>query len=116
MLCQKMLDYGYISRVDGEFVFLPSNTPMYQFFEDREDLAANMLRPWKESVGGALEVSYDLVKTIEDVYREAIVEVENTPKIIAEKALLSKHYEKYLLNVSKLEKVNMNFYSVGEAY
>lgn len=91
-----MVDCGYITRVDGDSVFLTSNTPIYQFYEDRDDLAANMLRPFKDKVESALEVSHELVKIIEDVYREAIVEIDGTPKIIAEKALMSKQYENYI--------------------
>jgi serine/threonine protein kinase len=116
MLCQKMMDYAYITKVDGEGMFLPTNTPMYQFYEDRDDLAANMLRPFKDKVESAVEVSYELVKIIEEVYREAIVEIDGVPKIIAEKALMSKQYEQYIWVVSKLEHVVLNFYSVGEAY
>lgn len=111
-----MLDYGYISRVDNNPDFEATHTPMYRFYEDRDDLAANMLRPFKGSVFGALDTSAELVKLIEDVYREAIVEVDYTTKIIAEQALVSKKYEDYISSVSKLEKVDLSFYSVQEAY
>jgi hypothetical protein len=53
---------------------------------------------------------------IEEVYREAIVEIDYTTKIIAEKALMSKKYELYISTVSKLEKADLNFYSTEEAY
>lgn len=113
---QKMLDYGYISRVDNNPDFETTHAPMYRFYEDRDDLAANMLRPFKGTVFGALDTSVELVKLIEDVYREAIVEVDYATKIIAEQALVSKKYEDYISSVSKLEKVDLNFYSVQEAY
>lgn len=44
-ICQKMLDYGFISRVDNSTIFEPLNDPIYRFYEDREDLASNCLRP-----------------------------------------------------------------------
>ena len=116
MLCQKMLDHGYISRIDGEQTFLPSNSPMYQFYEDRENLAANMLRPYKGNVKSAIEESFELVKIIEDVYREAIVEFDTGHKILAEKALISQQYENYIWNVAKFANVELDFYSVSEAY
>lgn len=116
MLCQKMLDYAYISRVDGGNEFETSTNPMYRFYEDRDDLAANMIRPFKGTPKGALETSAEMSKLIEDVYREAIVEVDYTTKIIAEQALMSKKYEDYISSISKLEKVDLNFYSPQEAY
>ena len=43
---------------------------------DREDIADNMLRRWRESVRGALEVSSNLVAAIEAVYEQAIVQAD----------------------------------------
>jgi len=43
---------------------------------DRDDIADNMLRRWKDSVRGALEVSAHLVPLIEQVYEVAIVQNE----------------------------------------
>ena len=37
-------------------------------YMDREDIADNMFRKWKDSVRGALEVSVGLVELIEQVY------------------------------------------------
>lgn len=42
-------------------------------YMDREDIADNMLRRWKDQVRNALEVSANLVKLIEAVYEQAIV-------------------------------------------
>lgn len=42
-------------------------------YMDREDIADNMLRRWRDSVRGALEVSSNLVSMIEKVYEAAIV-------------------------------------------
>lgn len=110
------MEYGYISRVDGGTEFDPSINPMYVFYEDRDDLAANMIRPFTGKVEHALQTSAEMVNLIEEVYREAIVEVDHVTKIIAEQALMSKKYEAYISNISKLEKVELSFYSVQEAY
>jgi hypothetical protein len=40
---------------------------------DRDDIADNMLRRWKDSVRGALEVSANLVPLIEQVYETSII-------------------------------------------
>jgi hypothetical protein len=45
---------------------------------DREDIADNMLRSWKDTVRGALEVSSNLVKLIEQVYEQAIIQPEES--------------------------------------
>lgn len=45
-------------------------------YMDREDIADNMLRRWRDSVRGALEVSANLVKVIESVYEAAIVQTD----------------------------------------
>ena len=66
-----MLEKEIISNVDSKLDF--SNIDLYKMYMDREDLADNMLRRWKESVRGALEVSSELVKIIETVYQQAIV-------------------------------------------
>ena len=46
---------------------------------DREDIADNLMRRWRDSVRGALEVSANLVPMIEKVYEAAIVTTEETP-------------------------------------
>ena len=94
-----MLDNGFINRIDNKTTFEMTNDPLYTFYEDREDLADNMLRTYKGQIGGALEVSVHLIKLIEEIYRLAIVEVEFTTKIIAEKALRSKKFENYISEV-----------------
>lgn len=115
-ICQKMLEEGFISRIDDKLEFSITNDPMYRFYEDREDLADNLLRPWKShNISSALEVSINLVKLIEGIYRLAIVEVDFTTKIIAGRALKSKMYETYMSEVSHLSKVELNFYSSLEA-
>jgi hypothetical protein len=40
---------------------------------DRDDIADNMLRRWKDSVRGALEVSANLVPLVEQLYETSII-------------------------------------------
>ena len=61
-----MLEKEIISNVDSKLDF--STIDLYKMYMDREDIADNMLRRWRESVRGALEVSSELVKIIETVY------------------------------------------------
>jgi len=70
-ICQKMLEKEIITSVDQKLDF--SKVDIYRMYMDREDIADNMLRRWRDSVRGALEVSANLVKIIESVYETAIV-------------------------------------------
>ena len=62
-ICLKMLEKEIIQNVDGRLEF--STTDLYRMYMDREDIADNLLRRWKDIVRGALEVSVNLVKLIE---------------------------------------------------
>lgn len=44
---------------------------MLKFYEDREDIADNMMRPWKSEVGEPLEISTKLVEMIMESYKES---------------------------------------------
>ena len=66
-----MLDKEIIQNVDGRLEF--STTDLYRMYMDREDIADNLLRRWKDIVRNALEVSVNLVKLIEQVYEQAII-------------------------------------------
>ncbi len=50
-----------------------SKVDIFRMYMDREDIADNLMRRWRDSVRGALEVSANLVKMIEKVYEAAIV-------------------------------------------
>jgi hypothetical protein len=39
---------------------------------DRDDIADNLVRKWKDDVKGALEVSVNLVAKIDEVYEQAV--------------------------------------------
>lgn len=69
-----MLEKEIITSVDQKLDF--SKIDIYRMYMDREDIADNMLRRWRDSVRGALEVSSNLVKLIELVYEAAIVQSE----------------------------------------
>lgn len=71
-ICQKLLDAQIITRIDNVAFFEPTHNSLYKFYEDREDIADNLLRPWKQDVGNALSESVELIKLIELIYSEAI--------------------------------------------
>ena len=63
IIANKMLEKEIIQNVEGKLEF--STSEMYRMYMDREDIADNLLRKWKEAVRGALEVSVILVTAIE---------------------------------------------------
>ena len=71
-----MLDQDIIFRVDNGEFFQGGHTILYKFYEDRVDIASNLLRSWKGEVEPALDVSNTLVTAIGEIYKESIVEVE----------------------------------------
>lgn len=130
-ICQKMLEKEIITSVDQKLDF--SKIDIYRMYMDREDIADNMLRRWRDSVRGALEVSSNLVKLIESVYEAAIVQPENDDAgddeeefedgveknqpecmINAEAALKSTQYKAYLNAACELERINLQKLSVRE--
>lgn len=58
-----MLEKEIIQNVEGKLEF--TRTDLYRMYMDREDLADNLHRKWRDQVRGALEVSVNLVKIIE---------------------------------------------------
>lgn len=103
---------------------------------DRDDIADNMLRRWKDSVRGALEVSANLVPLIEQVYEIAILQndgyeheepqdemgdggemkQQQQPEsmINADLAFKSTQYKAYLNAVCELERVTLHDLSTRE--
>lgn len=74
-ICQKMLEKEIIANVDAKIEFSPVD--YYRMYMDREDIADNMFRRWKDQVRPALEVSCELVGLIEQVYEQAIVQAND---------------------------------------
>jgi hypothetical protein len=104
---------------------------------DRDDIADNMLRRWKDSVRGALEVSANLVPLIEQVYETSIIqneeeeheepqdemgggemrqENEEQPDCLinADAAFKSTQYKAYLNAVCELERVTLHDLTIRE--
>ena len=109
-----MLDQGIILRVDKGEIFQGNHTTMYKFYEDRGDIASNLLRPWKGDINNALDVSAELVGLIEDIYKEALVEEDDCTQIYAEKALKSSKYDSFITNIAQLEKLDLDFKTYNE--
>ena len=42
---------------------------LYRFFMDRDDIAENQVKKWKDEPGDPIEVSVNLVALITDVYQ-----------------------------------------------
>jgi hypothetical protein len=66
-----MLEKEIIQSVEQKMDF--AKTDVYRMYMDRDDIGDNMMRRWRDSVRGALEVSANLVSMIEKVYEAAIV-------------------------------------------
>lgn len=111
---QKMLDQDIILRLDKNDLFQGNHTTLYQFYEDRGDIASNLLRPWKGDVENALDLSADLVRLIDEIYNEALFEGEEATEILSEEALKSSKYDRFITNISQLELVDLNFRTYNE--
>lgn len=91
-----------------------SKGELYRIYMDREDIADNLIRRWKDDVGNALEVSANLVSKIEEVYQQAIVEEDDDKTMDVDAALKSTNYRGYLIAASELQKVNISELAVRE--
>ncbi len=65
-----MLTKDIIANVDGKKTF--SKDDFYRIYMDRDDIADNLVRKWKEEVRSALSVSVNLVSKMEEVYQQAL--------------------------------------------
>lgn len=78
---------------------------MLRFYEDRDDIADNMLRPWKGDFEDPLGVSSQLVQLIMDSYGAAWEETEEGNEIMPDRAFNHPSYKIFLETISQLEKV-----------
>ena len=107
-----MLEQEIIQSVENRSMF--SKGELYRIYMDREDIADNLIRRWKDDVTNALEVSTNLVSKIEEVYQQAIVEEDDEKTMDVDAALKSTNYRGYLIAASELQKVNISELSVKE--
>lgn len=56
-ICEEMMNQEIIYRIDGKTAFQGNHTTLYTFYEDRNDIPSNLLRPWNNPVESALDVS-----------------------------------------------------------
>jgi hypothetical protein len=75
-----------------------------------------MLRPWKGALHNPLDHSIELVRRIEEIYMEAIVETDEGSEIHPDKALKSHKYEGFIENVSILEKVDLSLLNYDQLF
>lgn len=71
-----MLEKKLIYAVDESMGLIFNMSNHYRFHMDRDDIADNLVKEWKENVGDPLEISMNLVTLATDVYQQAIVEDE----------------------------------------
>jgi hypothetical protein len=83
-----MIERDIMQNVENKKVFNVND--LYRLYMDREDIADNLVRKWKTEAKGALEVSFNLVPKMEEVYNTAIVEEDGQSQIDIEKALGSR--------------------------
>ena len=80
-----MLEKNIISNVNSKKVFVEGE--LYRFYMDRDDIADNLVRRWKDDVHDPLEMSINIVQKIKEVYRLSMDE-ENDKCIINVKLAL----------------------------
>lgn len=116
IICQKMLEKKLIYAVDDSMGRIFNMSNYYRFHMDRDDIADNLVKEWKENVGDPLEVSMNLVTLATDVYQQAIVEDEEDGEgdeddlntIDVEAALKSAEQKKYINAVAEISKINIS--------
>jgi len=111
---QKMMDQNIIQRIDNAKYFQGSHTVYYKFYEDRDDIPSNSLRPWKGEVRSALDVSVDLVVEIGEIFQDSIVEVDDNWVIDSEEAIKSQKYDDFISNIAQLEVIDLKFNTFNE--
>jgi len=112
---RKCLRKKLIYAVDESMGRIFNMSNFYRFHMDRDDIADNLVKEWKENVGDPLEVSMNLVSLATDVYQQAIVEDEedgegdeddlNTIDVAA--ALKSAEQKKYINAVAEISKIRI---------
>lgn len=110
IICQKMLEKSLIQAVEeGKGTMFKKKfnvNNLYRFFMDRDDIADNQVKKWKDEPGDPIEVTMNLVSLIIDVYQKAIVfddeEGDGEQMLDVEPALKSQEYKKYINACSEL--------------
>jgi hypothetical protein len=64
-----MLEKKLIYAVDETMGRIFNINNYYRFHMDRDDIADNLIKEWKQSVGDPLDVSMNLVTLATDVYK-----------------------------------------------
>lgn len=120
MICQKMLERNLFETVlqQGTKSGLQKRkfnvNNLYRFFMDRDDIADNQHKKFKNKPGDPVEVSKNLINLISEVYQVAIVEDDEEEEaseqeqiLDIEHALQSQEYKKYINACSELELLDL---------
>ena len=119
IICQKMVEKKLIFAADESMGRIFNISNYYRFHMDRDDIADNLIKKWKDPPGNALEVSINLVNLATEVYQQGMVEndgdddeenedeEEDEEGIDVEAALKSSEYKQYINAVAELEKIQI---------
>ena len=115
-----MVEKKFIIPVDESMGRAFNMNNFYRFHMDRDDIADNMIKKWKDPVGDPLQVSINLVNLATEMYQQAMVEDEEENEddegsddendcntIDPEAALKSSEYKTYINAVAELEKIQL---------
>ncbi len=103
-----MIDINLIERIDAATWFEGSLNCMIWFYEDWDDIADNLLHPWKGNISDPLTHSADLVNMIMQAYIAAWEENEEGNEICPDKAFSHPSYKSFIHTVSVLDKVDIH--------
>ena len=94
-ICNKLVEQSIIISLEGKTFF--GQNDLYRFHFDKDHIADNMMRNWRQEPGDAYEVSIQLVKRAEELYSCAIIQdEEGDPVVDVDLALKSNEYKTYI--------------------
>ena len=71
MICNKLIEQTVIQNVNNKTFFVQND--LYKFYFDKEQVADNLMRNWRQAAGDAYDVSIQLVKKTEEMYACSII-------------------------------------------
>ena len=103
-ICNQLVEQNIIINIQGKTFFVQSDH--YKFYFDKDEIADNMVRNWRQEPGDAYEVSIILTKKAEEMYASSIIQDDDgDPVLDVELAMKSQEYKAYINAVCELEKV-----------
>eukprot|EP00826_Nyctotherus_ovalis_P064130 TRINITY_DN9401_c0_g1_i7.p1 TRINITY_DN9401_c0_g1~~TRINITY_DN9401_c0_g1_i7.p1 ORF type:complete len:592 (+),score=140.02 TRINITY_DN9401_c0_g1_i7:92-1867(+) len=107
-MLENFFDKGVLYSVNGETNFINSDTVLYKFQMDRENIAANMAWPWVKQHSKPLIVSARLLIRILNIYKKLLKESKQGTLYIESGNLAeSNEYIEYVAASAELQGVNL---------